>query len=86
MRRFRDPWIKNPERSNIALAGAGASFERLTTACLAKIETASAKAYMLERWRRWKGLDPETAPASADAKPAGSESKGAGESAEGGEK
>ncbi len=40
-------------------------FERLTTACLAKIETASARAYLLERWRRWKGLDPETDRATA---------------------
>lgn len=32
-------------------------FERLTTACLAKIDTASAKAYMLERWKKWKGLN-----------------------------
>lgn len=27
-----------------------------TSACLAKIETASAKAYLVERWRKWKGL------------------------------
>ena len=31
-------------------------YRNLTTGCLAKIETASAKAYLLERWRRWKGL------------------------------
>ncbi len=32
-------------------------FERMTTACLAKIPTASAKSYMLERWQKWKGLE-----------------------------
>lgn len=34
-------------------------FRNLTTGCLAKIETASAKAYLLERWRAWKGLSGE---------------------------
>jgi hypothetical protein len=28
----------------------------ITTACLNRIETASAKAYLVERWRIWKGL------------------------------
>ena len=32
-------------------------FDQVTTGCLEKIETASAKAYFLERWRKWKGLD-----------------------------
>lgn len=31
-------------------------FSELTTGCLLKIETASAKAYLLERWNKWKGL------------------------------
>ena len=31
-------------------------FPALTTGCLAKLQTASAKAYLLERWRKWKGL------------------------------
>lgn len=31
-------------------------FEQMTTGCLAKIETASAKAYLIERWQKWKGL------------------------------
>ena len=31
-----------------------------TTACLAKIKTPSAKAYLLERWRKWKGLTKDT--------------------------
>lgn len=31
-------------------------FQRFTTGCLDKIETASAKSYFLERWRKWKGL------------------------------
>ena len=33
-------------------------FEDLkSTACLTKIPTASAKAYFLDRWRQWKGLN-----------------------------
>jgi hypothetical protein len=32
-------------------------FDQITTGCLAKIETASAKAYFVERWRKWKGLE-----------------------------
>lgn len=32
------------------------NFASLTTGCLANLETASAKAYLLERWNRWKGL------------------------------
>lgn len=32
-----------------------------TTACLAKIKTPGAKAYLLERWREWKGLDKQPA-------------------------
>ena len=35
-------------------------FDQITTGCLAKIETASAKAYFVERWRKWKGLDSPT--------------------------
>lgn len=33
-------------------------FPEMSTACLAKIDPSqpSAKAYLLERWRRWKGL------------------------------
>jgi hypothetical protein len=30
--------------------------ELRSTACLEKIPTASAKAYFLDRWRKWKGL------------------------------
>jgi hypothetical protein len=32
-------------------------FGEITTGCLQKIETASAKAYLMERWRKWKGLE-----------------------------
>jgi hypothetical protein len=32
------------------------TYNPFTSACLAKIETASAKAYLTERWRKWKGL------------------------------
>lgn len=31
-------------------------FWDLTTGCLQKLETASAKEYLMERWRLWKGL------------------------------
>lgn len=31
-------------------------FQQMTTGCLNKVETASAKAYLVERWRKWKGL------------------------------
>lgn len=31
-------------------------FGEINTGCLAKIETASAKAYLMERWRKWKGI------------------------------
>lgn len=31
-----------------------------STACLTKISTASAKAYFLQRWRQWKGLEQYT--------------------------
>lgn len=39
-------------------------FERLTTGCIAKVPTASAKAYLIKRWQAWKGLlsDPPTDP------------------------
>lgn len=45
--------------------GLGGLWEEITevfsdvksTACLAKIKTPSAKAYFLERWRKWKGLE-----------------------------
>ena len=30
----------------------------ITTACIAKVETASAKEYLLQRWQQWKGLAP----------------------------
>jgi hypothetical protein len=30
--------------------------EVVSTACLAKIPTSAAKAYFLERWRKWKGI------------------------------
>lgn len=30
--------------------------DQLTTACFNKITRASAKAYLVERWRQWKGL------------------------------
>lgn len=32
------------------------AFPQLTTGCLQKLDSASAKAYLLERWRIWKGL------------------------------
>jgi hypothetical protein len=31
-------------------------FDEFHTGCLTKLSTASAKAYLLERWREWKGL------------------------------
>lgn len=31
-------------------------FINFTTGCLAKLKTPEAKAYMLERWQKWKGL------------------------------
>ena len=31
-------------------------FNEFNTNCLAKIKTVSAKEYILERWRKWKGL------------------------------
>jgi hypothetical protein len=31
-------------------------FPHFTTGCLNKVESASAKAYLLQRWREWKGL------------------------------
>ena len=34
-----------------------AVFGEVTTGCVARIETASAKAYFMERWRKWKGLE-----------------------------
>lgn len=33
-----------------------AAFEAFSEACVAKVQTASAKAYLVERWRKWKGL------------------------------
>lgn len=33
-----------------------AVMDQLTTGCVAKVETASAKEYLLQRWREWKGL------------------------------
>lgn len=53
-------------RSALACGGAGPAFtclwedaeavvfEHLTTACLNELATASAKAYLLERWNAWK--------------------------------
>lgn len=32
-------------------------FENFTTGCLTRMQRASAKAYLVERWRKWKGLD-----------------------------
>jgi hypothetical protein len=32
-------------------------FDEINTGCLSKIETASAKTYLVSRWRKWKGLD-----------------------------
>lgn len=32
------------------------SYSSFTTACLDKVQTASAKAYLVERWQAWKGL------------------------------
>ena len=32
-------------------------FERLTTGCVAKLGTAAAKEKLIERWRRWKGIE-----------------------------
>jgi len=45
-------------------------FDQMNTGCLAKIETASAKAYLVSRWRKWKGLDKIThvEPAQPDVK------------------
>jgi len=44
---FGDLWMEIQE-----------NFRFLTsTACLTKIKTPSAKAYFLERWRKWKGLE-----------------------------
>lgn len=37
-------------------------------ACVAKVETASAKQYLVDRWRKWKGLTSE-APAPSAAPP-----------------
>ena len=34
-------------------------FPELTTGCLAKLKTAAAKAELLTRWRKWKGLERE---------------------------
>ena len=36
--------------------GAGA-FDRFTTGCLLKVDTASAKAYLVERFNKWKALN-----------------------------
>lgn len=33
-----------------------ALFQSFSESCVAKVETASAKAYIAERWRKWKGL------------------------------
>jgi hypothetical protein len=35
-------------------------FEGLTTGCVAKLETAAAKEKLLDRWRRWRGLEART--------------------------
>lgn len=32
-------------------------FPQFNTSCLTKIKTVSAKEYILERWRKWKGLE-----------------------------
>jgi hypothetical protein len=33
-----------------------AAFAAFNETCVAKVKTASAKAYLVERWRKWKGL------------------------------
>ena len=33
------------------------AFDSFSEACVAKVKTASAKAYLVERWRIWKGLE-----------------------------
>lgn len=35
---------------------AESSFDEFTTGCLERLETPAAKAFILERWRHWKGL------------------------------
>jgi len=35
------------------------AFEQFTTGCLDKVETASAKQYLVERFKKWKGLSAE---------------------------
>lgn len=32
-------------------------FANLTTGCLSKIESAEARAYLVQRWQEWKGLN-----------------------------
>jgi len=59
----------------------GGSFERFTSGCLLEIKTASAKAYLLERWRKWRftrGYEQDGArPRSANAqRPNASDSAG----------
>ncbi len=33
-----------------------AGFEGFSEACVAKVQTVSAKRYLVERWKKWKGL------------------------------
>lgn len=33
------------------------AFPQLTTGCFTRLKTASGKAYLMERWRKWKGLE-----------------------------
>jgi hypothetical protein len=33
-----------------------AGFAAFSEACVAKVKTVSAKSYLVERWRKWKGL------------------------------
>jgi hypothetical protein len=52
-----------------------AAFANFNESCVSKVETASAKQYLVDRWKKWKGLTPPTktdvpqAPAGGNAKP-----------------
>lgn len=52
-RTYTDLWVELEEHGGENGDGA---FENFTSACLEKIERASAKAYLVERWKKWKGL------------------------------
>jgi hypothetical protein len=36
----------------------GGGFEHFNSGCMARVKTSSAKAYVLARYQKWKGLDP----------------------------